>query len=82
MNEFELDIITWYSDRFLLYTPVHFVSAKTPITNQSVLWIYDKLRGRFSYTSIASDSQLVFDTNLIPAFEDPQEAIFYELTWS
>lgn len=79
MNEYQIDVMSWFVDRFMSYTPKHFVIAKTPINNQSLLWIHTKLQGRFSYTPSESEN---FDSDIIPAFEDPQEAIFYELTWS
>lgn len=84
-DDYIIDLITWHTNRFLDYKPDHFVIAKTPVTNESHLWIYCKLKGRFSLTSINTSDYIdpfdVFAENY-PAFEDPQEAIFYELTWS
>lgn len=87
----ELDVITWFSERQLSFKPKHFIVAKTPLTEESKNWIFDKLRGRFSFIEIeevltANDMGGAYDLmsslNTYPAFEDPSEATFYELTWS
>jgi hypothetical protein len=58
--------------------------TKTPITNESKKWIYEKLTGRFSIIPVTGF--YITDTtdfnSKFPAFEDPSEATFYELTWS
>jgi hypothetical protein len=84
MIDYQLDPITWFSERELTYTPKHFVVSKTPLTNESKIWILTKLKGRFSVTYVddSVDDFLVFYSMGNPAFEDPKEAIFYELTWS
>ena len=76
----EIDILSWFSERCLYYTPKHFVVVDTPITKESRLWIYDKLRGRFSLTT--TEPVNITQMSVVPAFEDPQEAVLYELTWS
>jgi hypothetical protein len=82
----KLDPILWYDKRELSFTPLHFTLANTPVTLESRLWIYEKLRGRFSILSKQNDtagSLNIFDwTDGVPAFEDPKEASAYELTWS
>jgi hypothetical protein len=84
MTEFQIDPTSWFSERELRYTPKHFVVSKTPLTNESKIWILTKLKGRFSVTYVddSVDDFLVFYSMGNPAFEDPKEAIFYELTWS
>lgn len=92
MSEYEIDPIVWFTDRKLSHTPPHFIVVKTPITEESKLWILSNLRGRFS---IVTDVGLLlplsdkFKTFLLsdlnenfPAFEDPKEAMMYELKWS
>lgn len=77
--------ITWYSERELKYTPAHFVVTKTHITNESKLWIYNNLEGRFSIVTNqvdAHDSLLILEFFGYPAFEDPKEAVLYELAWA
>jgi hypothetical protein len=84
MTEYQIDPVTWFSERELKHTPKHFVVSKTPLTNESKIWILNKLKGRFSValTEDNSNDFLVFHSMGNPAFEDPKEAIIYELTWS
>ena len=84
MTEFQIDPTSWFSERELKYTPKHFIVSKTPLTNESKIWILNKLKGRFSvtFTEDTIDDFLVLHLIGNPAFEDPKEAIFYELTWS
>ena len=42
MIEFQLDPITWFSDRELTYTPKHFVVTSYPCTSESKQWVVDK----------------------------------------
>jgi hypothetical protein len=65
-------------NRDLNFVPCHFIKTHTPATPESKQWIQEKLRGRYSLTLSFG---AVFGDN-IPAFEDPEEATFYELTWS
>lgn len=75
------DLINWYSTRKLEFLPGHFVRASTPITQDSLFWIQSTLKGR--YTLITTFSlQVMADSVIVPAFENPEEATIYELTWS
>ena len=86
MIEYSIDPITWFSERELQYTPAHFVVTKNPLNGESRQWILDKLSGRFSvvYESRTNDDLdfLLSIPHGYPAFEDPKEAIMYELRWS
>lgn len=83
----EIDPVIWFTEREVLtHTPKHFVRTRTPITDESKSWILNNLKGRFSITYLddANDSVSgLFIASLYgyPAFEDPKEAIFFELTW-
>jgi hypothetical protein len=55
--------------------PNHFTKTSTPLTDESKLWIYERLAGRFSFDT----STFFADAN--PLFEDPKEAMMYELAW-
>jgi predicted SpoU family rRNA methylase len=71
----------WFVDRQLGYKPIHFVTVRTPLTNQSAAWIINTLSGRFTFEGhreMADD----FEEVCMPSFEDPIEATLYELTWS
>jgi hypothetical protein len=77
----------WYANRELTYTPKHFVISSTPLTPESKIWILNKLSGRFSVVKWADESDdtllsIFSEANTRPAFEDPKELVFYELTWS
>jgi hypothetical protein len=81
--DYKLDPITWFTDRELSYTPKHFIVTSHPCTSESKQWVLDKLSGRFSVTyPIVSNNILELISPSCIAFEDPQEAIFYELKWS
>lgn len=77
----DINLQTWFVDRELDYVPAHFVPVKTALSPESREWILEKLNGRFA---VVVDTQ--FSPNnfglTFPAFEDPKEAVFYELTWS
>jgi hypothetical protein len=83
----ELNVYTWFSNRELNYIPAHFVVVDTLITQESKQWILEKLTGRFclvespNYTDQESyDSMLQF--GYFPAFENPQEATYFQLMWN
>ena len=83
MIEFQLDPITWFSDRELTYTPKHFVVTSYPCTSESKQWVLDKFSGRFSIVQVNNDNSMFsMLSNGCLAFEDPQEAVFYELKWA
>lgn len=80
----DIDLITWHTERCLPHKPAHFISTRTAVSNESLQWIYDTLHGRFALVELTAADSLhsLIDSNLVPAFEDPSEATFYELTWS
>ena len=73
----DINLYTWFSDRELSFVPEHFVRSNTPITSESKEWILEKLTGRFTILNAPG----AFLSNMVPSFEDPKEAVFYELTW-
>jgi len=73
-----INLQTWFTERELAVNPEHFIKTSTPLTPESTIWILERLRGRFS-THIKR--RTVFETEYTPTFEDPKEAMFYELTW-
>lgn len=84
-----INLYTWYSKRELDYCPKHFISANTPITEESKSWILERLQGRFYIQSIVGNYENKFTNAMygshvieVPVFEDPEEATLYELTWS
>ena len=65
-----INIDQWFIERELVWIPNHFTRCTTPANSEARAWILEKLRGRFTVSP-----------NFCPAFEDPKEAVFYELTW-
>ncbi len=84
MSEHEINPQLWFGTRELTHTPIHFTVAKTKLSPESKLWILNKLSGRFSSVQSVDDSTEFFITGdtTYPAFEDPAEAVLYELYWS
>jgi len=74
-----INLYTWYGQRELDICPKHFIRSKTPVTDLSKEWILERLNGRFCVDTNEATSLLFMD--MYPAFEDPQEAVMYELTW-
>lgn len=74
----DINLHTWFMDRELSWKPDHFVDCNTSLNDEAKVWVLEKLRGRFAIT------HSVFSSGGGPyqiAFEDPKEAVFYELTW-
>lgn len=79
----DTNFYTLFGNRELTLTPQHFVVATTPLSTESRNWILESTVGRFSI--IIKQDSAYEDTAFkrdFPAFEDPKEAILYELTWS
>ena len=74
-----INLETWFTERELPVNPKHFTKTSTPLTPEAKAWILERLHGRFSkYTKNVSG--MAFSEGC-PTFEDPKEAVFYELTW-
>ena len=71
----DINLYTWFMNREVNPTPEHFIKSNTELTDESKLRIYEKLTGRFSLNG----SGLFMGQ--CPSFEDPKEAMMYELTW-
>jgi hypothetical protein len=82
MNEYDVNPMIWFSQRELPYPPVHFVPVTTQLTEESKQWVLDHLQGRFSIAVDATD--FLFNLNSLGSisFEDPKEAVIFELKWS
>jgi hypothetical protein len=81
MSVKDIDPYTWFGERELNYVPKHFVVSPTPLTLESKIWVLENLRSRFSIIPKYSFLQVEGELGKI-AFEDPEEATFYELKWS
>jgi len=75
----------WYAKRELEFTPSHFIKSKVPLYSNSLEWLVNHTQGRYSIIQTLErdeDNFLIVLSNLgYPAFENPQEAIMYELKW-
>lgn len=71
----DINLYTWFMERKVTPCPNHFTKTSTSMTDESKLWIYERLAGRFSFdtSTFFADSK--------PSFEDPKEAMMYELAW-
>lgn len=79
----KLNPIQWYVDRELSFVPTHFTKANTILTDESLFWVRTKLIGRYAIMHSNEDnvfSILANEKNFY--FEDPAEAMIYELRWS
>jgi hypothetical protein len=74
----DINLNTWFMNREMDFVPDHFVRSKTAMTPEAREWVLETLTGRFAVMhsySLVSGSYTV-------AFEDPKEALFYELKWA
>lgn len=83
----EIDPAVWYTERQVTnHTPRHFVRANTALSTESIAWILNNLKGRFAIVHTDLFNNATFDLVVAslygyPAFEDPKEAVLFELTW-
>jgi hypothetical protein len=81
MTDYDIDPYIWFGNRQLDFHPKHFVLSDTPLTLESKQWVLDNIKGRFCI--IHSLQLFLLDYNLGNiAFENPKDAMFYELKWS
>jgi hypothetical protein len=76
--------LAWYATRQLPVAPPHFIKCATPVTEKSLLWILTKLMGRYATEDDNEEEgdYLLFVMTQHVSFEDPGEAMLYELRWS
>ena len=77
-----INLLQWHQTRELEFCPKHFIKVKTPINDERYFWIQEKLVGRFCLIKGEPDRSTLFFDSVYPSFEDPQEAVLYELTFS
>ena len=77
-----VNVLAWYATRKLAISPPHFVKCSTPLSDKSLLWVMTKLQGRYSLTDSEEEDDFMFLTTQDIYFEDPAEAMLYELRWS
>lgn len=78
----DFNIQLWHNKRELEFAPPHFIKCHTKVTDEAMLWVISSLEGRYSLvnTTDFTDFDLTMDTTIY--FENPSEAMVYELRWS
>ena len=77
--------LLWYGERELQHIPPHFTKAHTTLTDDSLFWVMTKCQGRYSLTDYEEDANDIMSIFVVAQniyFEDPAEAMMYELRWS
>jgi len=86
VNIKDINLDTWYKNRFLKdQIPNHFTITRTPSTTENLEWVLEKLHGRFSLVQNNGENNSLDFMSYYQktfAFEDPKEAVQFELTWS
>lgn len=78
-----INLYTWFSERKLDFLPVHFIATNTFVDDDRHIWVLEKCTGRYYIGSRKdTDDWLSLLTESVIYFEDPQEAVLYQLTWS
>jgi len=79
-----INLTTWFAERNIQsHCPPHFTSTRTRLTPEALNWVSEKTYGRYAIvknSSVETWSE-AFYFNVV-AFEDPKEAVQFELTWS
>ena len=81
MTEYKIDPYIWFAEREVKFLPKHFTVSNTELTIESKQWVLDNLKGRFCITQTSQIFLVEYYLGNI-AFEDPKDAVFYELKWS
>ena len=81
MTDCQIDPYIWFGSRQLDFYPKHFVLSVTPLTMESKQWVLDNIKGRFCIVQNVQLFLLDYTLGNI-AFENPKDAMFYELKWS
>jgi hypothetical protein len=78
----EVNPQVWYGERKLSYVPPHFVKATTSLTNEALNWVNAILVGRYTVSTYTDTENYFIETYSYIYFEDPAEAMMYELRWA
>lgn len=75
----KINLHTWFGKRQLNFCPKHFIRASTALDDEKLFWVLETLHGRFF---VSGNSLSIIDFNDEIYFEDTQDLMLYELTWS
>jgi hypothetical protein len=81
MIDYEIDPYIWFGKRQVNFHPKHFVLSDTLLTLDSKQWVLDNINGRFCIVHTSQIFLVEYNLGNI-AFENPKDAMFYELKWS
>lgn len=76
----------WFGSRKMTMVPRHFVRSSTPITEESLQWVEDKLMGRYAVVSEPNQANagtifsILYQETIY--FENPKDLMLYELYWA
>lgn len=80
-----INLDTWHYNRFLKnQVPNHFTITRTKQSVENFNWVLEKLHGRFALVQNNNydNEDFLSYYQKTYAFEDPKEAVQFELTWS
>lgn len=78
----DLNIADWHDVRRLSWVPAHFHKIQVTASSAVQDWILENTQGRWAVCSRFDQERDVFLNRSGLAFEDPQEAMLCQLTWS
>lgn len=81
----DINLDTWFSTRHVHHhCPPHFTKTNTLLTPDNLDWINEKTHGRYTIlkNENLSGDNMYMEIRDVVAFEDSQEAVLFELTWS
>ena len=82
----EIDPLVWFGKRRCDTIPRHFVKTTTPVTDEAKSWVTATLKGRYAITTVMEEGETLtfieLSDKVVFYFEDPAEAMIYELRWS
>lgn len=77
----EISPIEWFGNRRLDFCPSHFVKSHTALTEERRLWVENNLHGRYAIW-FSVENHVVKYSDVFIAFEEPGDAMLYELHWA
>ena len=78
----ELSPLAWFGTREVDQVPHHFIKTSTLMTDENYIWVVAKLTGRYAIVTGDHDISNLFVSKTHIYFEDPKEAMLFELRWS
>jgi len=77
----EMDPLVWFGNRVVKPAPRHFTGTSVPSNHDIHSWVLTNLKGRYSLETNSFGGHSL-DLGSYYYFEDPAEAMIFELRWS